>query len=254
MITRAGAKMSKSRGNTVSPAEIVERFGADSARTYICFMGPPERGGDWTDEGVEGVHRFLARLWRLGAEVAEAAESAPESEDAPAAEGAALALRRKAHWAIDKATRDFERGFQFNTVIAAVMELVNDSYRLKEDLFGEPAGVAALAFAARTAASLIQPFAPHLGCDVYERLSGGQRLNEQPWPQADPEMLESETVTVAVQVNGKLRDRIEAPAEASEDDLIELANASANVRRHLDGKEVVKRVVVPGRLVNLVVR
>ena len=254
MITRDGAKMSKSRGNTVSPAEIVERYGADSARTYICFMGPPERGGDWTDEGVEGVHRFLARLWRLGAEAAEAAEGAPVAEAAEGEEeGAALALRRKAHWAIDKATRDFERGFQFNTVIAAVMELVNEAYRLKQDLLGEPAGVAALGFAAATAASLIQPFAPHLGCEVYERLSG-ERVTEKPWPRADPKLLQSETVTVAVQVNGKLRDRIEAPTEASEADLIELANASDNVRRHLDGKEVVKRVVVPGKLVNLVVR
>ncbi len=249
MITRDGAKMSKSRGNTVSPAEIIERYGADSARTYICFMGPPERGGDWTDEGVEGVHRFLARLWRLAAEAAE-------GSDAPAddAEGAALELRRKAHWAIDKATRDFERGFQFNTVIAAVMELVNDAYRLKQGLHREAAGVAALVFAARTAASLIEPFAPHLGCEVYERLSGGERLTEQPWPQADPELLESETVTVAVQVNGKLRDRVEAPADASEAALVELANASPNVRRHLDGKEVVKQVVVPGKLVNLVAR
>ena len=134
-------------------------------------MGPPERGGDWTDEGVEGVHRFLARLWRLGLEVA--ALSTPGIEpDADRGEGNALALRRKAHWAIDKATRDFERGFQFNTVIAAVMELVNEAYRLKDGLAAEPAGVAVLSFAARTAASLIQPFAPHLGCEIYERLSG----------------------------------------------------------------------------------
>ena len=110
-------------------------------------MGPPERGGDWTDEGVEGVHRFLARLWRLGRRGRRRPPRAP-SADADAAEGDALALRRKAHWAIDKATRDFERGFQFNTVIAAVMELVNEAYRLKDGLPDEPAGVAALSFAA----------------------------------------------------------------------------------------------------------
>ncbi len=258
MITRDGAKMSKSRGNTVSPADYVERYGADSARTYICFMGPPERGGDWTDEGVEGVHRFLARLWRLGTEVAEAASGTHDAAgtDAAAVEagGEGLVLRRKAHWAIDKATRDFERDFQFNTVIAAVMELVNEAYRVKEALLGDPSGVAALVFAARTAASLIQPFAPHLACEVHERLSGGERLWEQPWPQADPALLQSETVTVAVQVNGKLRDRVEAPADASEAALLELANGSDNVRRHLEGKEVVKEVVVAGKLVNLVVR
>ncbi|MFN8159647.1 MAG: leucine--tRNA ligase [Solirubrobacterales bacterium] len=254
MITRDGAKMSKSKGNTVSPAEYVERFGADSARTYICFMGPPERGGDWTDEGVEGVHRFLGRLWRLSEEVGEGGAGIPlDSGAVREAGGEALALLRKSHWAVDKATRDFERGFQFNTVIAAVMELVNEAYRVKEAIAGDPGGDAALRFATITAASLIQPFAPHLACEVYEGLAGG-RLTEQPWPRAEPELLESETVTVAVQVNGKLRDRLEAPADAEGPELVGLAKASENVRRHIDGKEVVKEVVVPGRLVNLVVR
>jgi leucyl-tRNA synthetase len=163
MITRDGAKMSKSRGNTVSPAEYVQRFGADAARAYICFMGPPERGGDWTDEGVAGVSRFLARLWRLGEEVAEKSEDAdPEAE----VKGDALVLLQKAHWAIDKVTRDFERGFQFNTAISAVMELVNEAYRLKDSLYGEPAGDAAVRFATATAASLIFPFTPHLAAEV----------------------------------------------------------------------------------------
>ena len=144
MITRDGAKMSKSRGNTVAPSEYVERYGADTARTYVCFMGPPERGGDWTDEGVEGVGRFLARLWRLCEEVEERASG--EGSAAGASESAEVRdLIAKAHWAIDKVTRDFERGFQFNTVIAAVMELVNDAYRLKDDLFEGADGQAAAA-------------------------------------------------------------------------------------------------------------
>src|SRR6201999_4032231 len=113
MITRDGAKMSKSRGNTVSPAEYVERYGADTARTYVCFMGPPERGGDWSDEGVEGVNRFLSRLWRLCEEVEERT-SAGDWEAGAAGEGSRQ-LMAKAHWAIDKATHDFSRGFQFNT-------------------------------------------------------------------------------------------------------------------------------------------
>ena len=250
MITRDGAKMSKSRGNTVSPGEYVERYGADTARTYICFMGPPERGGDWSDEGVEGVSRFLSRLWRLCVEVEE--KGAGEAETA-GAEGDARALLAKAHWAIDKVTRDFERGFQFNTAIAAVMELVNDSYRLKDGLYGDPAGVAAVRFAAATAASLIFPFAPHLGAEVWERLNGS-RVWEQPWPEADSALLVSDTVTLIVQVNGKLRDRIEAGAGAPREELLRLARESEKVSRHLDGKEVVKEVVVPGKLVNLVVR
>ncbi|MET0559961.1 MAG: leucine--tRNA ligase [Solirubrobacterales bacterium] len=250
MITRDGAKMSKSRGNTVSPAEYVERYGADTARTYVCFMGPPERGGDWSDEGVEGVNRFLSRLWRLCEEVAERTE--------PGDAGAELAgegrdLLAKAHWAIDKATRDFQRGFQFNTVISAVMELVNDAYRLKDGLYGDSDGAAALRFATATAASLIFPFAPHLASEVYERLTG-ERVWEQPWPAADPELLRSDSVTIVVQVNGKLRDRIEVGADAAEGEVLAAARASEKVAVHLDGKEVVKEVFVPGKLVNLVVR
>jgi leucyl-tRNA synthetase len=250
MITRDGAKMSKSKGNTVSPAEYVERYGADTARTYVCFMGPPERGGDWSDEGVEGVNRFLSRLWRLCEEVGghEAAELDPAASADEVRE-----LLAKAHWAIDKVTRDFQRDFQFNTAISAVMELVNDAYRLKDGLYRDPAGVAAIRFATAAAASLIFPFAPHLGAEVWERLETG-KVWEEPWPVADPELLAGDTVTLVVQVNGKLRDRIEAAADASEAELLALAHESEKVRRHLDGKEVVKEVVVPGKLVNLVVR
>jgi leucyl-tRNA synthetase len=249
MITRDGAKMSKSRGNTVSPSEYVERYGADTARTYVCFMGPPERGGDWSDEGVEGVNRFLSRLWRLCEEVEgrEAGELDSEASDE------ARALLTKAHWAIDKVTRDFQRGFQFNTVISAVMELVNEAQRSKDTLYADPAGVAALRFAVSTAASLIFPFAPHLGAEVWERIEGG-RVWEQPWPEADPTLLASDTVTLVVQVNGKLRDRIEAAADAPREELLRLARESEKVERHLDGKEVVKEIVIPGKLVNLVVR
>ncbi|HEY8810103.1 MAG TPA: leucine--tRNA ligase [Solirubrobacterales bacterium] len=250
MITRDGAKMSKSKGNTVSPAEYVERYGADTARTYVCFMGPPERGGDWSDEGVEGVNRFLSRLWRLCGEVAERTEAA---EPGGAVKGDARQLLAKAHWAIDKVSRDFERGFQFNTAIAAVMELVNEAYRLKDGLHGEPDGDAAVRFATSTAASLIFPFAPHLGADIWQRLEGG-RLWETPWPLADPDLLTSDTVTLVVQVNGKLRDRIEAAADVSEAELLALARESEKVRHYLDGKEIVKEIVVPGKLVNLVVR
>ncbi len=154
MITRDGAKMSKSRGNTVSPAEYVERYGADTARTYICFMGPPERDADWADEGVEGVNRFLSRLWRLCEEVEP---RQVEELDAAAAKGDARTLLAKAHWTIDKVTRDFQRGFQFNTAIAAVMELVNEAYRLKDGLYESPGGTATVRFATATAASLASP-------------------------------------------------------------------------------------------------
>jgi leucyl-tRNA synthetase len=264
MITRDGAKMSKSRGNTVSPAEYVERYGADALRTYICFIGPPIKGADWQDEGVEGVFRFLARLWRLGREVEERTDAGGSTNGAA---GEARTLLAKTHWAIDKATRDIDPRFQFNTAIAAVMELVNEIYRVKDSLLDEtggssasPAepprtkiGSAAVRFATATSASLLFPFAPHLCSEIYEWLEG-ERVWEQPWPDADPALLERDTYQLVVQVNGKLRDRIEVESDASEDQLLEAARDSENVQRHLDGKEIVKEIVVPGRLVNLVVK
>jgi leucyl-tRNA synthetase len=250
MITRDGAKMSKSRGNTVNPAEYVDRFGADTLRTYICFMAPPIKGGDWSDEGAEGIFRFLSRLWRLGREVAERTE-AGGSVDGAAGETRELLV--KTHWAIDKVTRDIDPRFHFNTAISAVMELVNEIYRLKDGLYEDPAGAAAVRFATATSASLLFPFAPHLCTEVYEWLTR-ERVWEQPWPEADPELLERDTYMLVVQVNGKLRDRIEVESDAPEERLVELARASENVQRHLDGKAIVKEIVVPGRLVNLVVR
>jgi leucyl-tRNA synthetase len=250
MITRGGAKMSKSRGNVVSPSEYVERYGADALRTYICFIGPPDRDADWADEGVEGIQRFLARLWRLKEEViARTAAGGPVD----AASGDAGALLAKAHWSIDKVTRDIPHGFQLHTAIAAVMELVNDTYRYKDQLYGDPVGGAVVRFAVATAASLIFPFAPHLGAEVYEAIEG-TRVWEEPWPTADPAQLQTETFTLVVQINGKLRDRIEAAVDAPEEELLRLARESEGVRRHLDGKQVVKEIVVPNKLVNLVVR
>jgi leucyl-tRNA synthetase len=250
MITMDGTKMSSSKGNTVSAVETVDRYGADTARAYVCFLGPPERGGDWVGEGVEGVHRFLVRLWRLTREVVERTERTSTAGDARG--GPALELARKAHWAIDKVTHDI-REFQFHTAISAVIELVNDAYRLKGDLYGDPEGEAALRFATGTAASLIFPFAPHLGCEAYDALTG-ERVWERPWPEADQRMLTRDEITLVVQVNGKRRDQIDVGADTSEADLLELARASENVARHLDGREIVKEVVVPGRLVNFVVR
>jgi leucyl-tRNA synthetase len=256
MITRAGAKMSKSKGNTVNPQEYIERYGADAMRTYICFIGPAERDADWVDEGVEGVHRFLSRLWRLEREVSDRTKPATSSAPLPgvsrAVEGPARELLAKAHWAIDKVTRDLGN-FHLHTAIAAVMELVNDAYRLKDGLYGDETGEAMLRLATTTAASLISLFAPHLGAEVYERLTG-EHVWEQPWPEADRSLLERDTFTLILQVNGKLRDQVEAATDASESELLALARSSENVRRHLDGKEVVKEVVVPGKLVNLVVR
>ena len=248
MITRDGAKMSKSKGNVISPQPIIERYGADTARAYILFIGPPDQDADWSDEGVEGVHRFLGRLWRLAADVTDRAGRRAPDPNAGTGEGDDLELLRKVHWAIDKVTHDLADRFAFNTAISAVMELVNDASRRRETASDD-----VMHLAAATAASLIFPFAPHTGADAYELLTG-DRVWEQPWPAADPALLERDVVEVAVQVNGKLRDRIQAPRDASREQLEELAREQPNVVRHLEGHEVVKVVVVPGRLVNFVVR
>jgi leucyl-tRNA synthetase len=236
--------MSKSRGNVVSPTPLIERVGVDAVRSYVLFMGPPDQDAAWSDSGVEGVHRFLSRLWRLGAEVSELPDHpVPESP-----EGADLELLRKAHWAIDRVTRDMTGRFAFNTAIAAVMELVNESYRLRGS-----AGAGAQRFACATAASLIFPFAPHLGAEVYELLTGG-RVWEEHWPEADPALMERDTFELVCQVNGRVRDRVEVPTAASRDELEALARETRGVQAHLNGHEVVKVVVVPGKLVNFVVR
>ncbi len=245
MITREGAKMSKSRDNVISPSAYVERYGADTARCYVLFIGPPDQDADWSDEGVEGVHRFLARLWRMGVELGGSTEPAESPSDLRDTD---LAVVRKAHWAIEKVSGDMEGRFAFNTAIAAVMELVNQIYRVRES-----ASRAALRFATATAASLIFPFAPHCGSEVFELLTG-RRVWEEPWPEADAAVLESDSFELICQVNGKVRDRVRAPASAGREELEELARAAPNVRAHVDGHEVVKLVVVPGRLVNIVVR
>ncbi len=248
MITRDGAKMSKSKGNMVSPVSYVERFGADTARCYILFIGAPDQEADWTDKGVEGVHRFLGRLWRLGADVADMTGVQPLLGPLDAPAGDDLELMRKAHWAIDKVTNDMAGRFAFNTAIAAVMELVNEAYRRREAV-----SPATLHYAAATAASLIFPFAPHTGSDVFEMLTG-ERVWEQEWPEADLALLERDVIEIVVQVNGKLRDRIQASPTASREELEELARERPNVRTHIDGKQVLKVVVVPAKLVNFVVR
>jgi leucyl-tRNA synthetase len=244
MITRDGAKMSKSKGNVISPSTYVEKYGADTARCYILFIGPPDQDADWSDEGVEGVHRFLSRLWRLGVEAGPGGFEL----DAGALAGDDLELARKAHWAIEKVTSDMAGRFAFNTAISAVMELVNECYRRREAVAGET-----LRFAVATAASLVFPFAPHTASEVYELVSG-ERVWEQPWPSADRALLETDTFELVCQVNGKVRDRVTAPVSASREELEALARAQPNVRAHLDGHEVVKAIVVPGKLVNLVVR
>ena len=234
MIHKDGAKMSKSKGNIVDPLVFADRYGADAVRTFTLFLGPADQDMEWHDSGIEGVWRFLNKLWRVALEQAEK----------PRVEQPSGPLAQKAHQTIAKVTDDIDRRFAFNTPIAAVMELVNEIARAPDD--------PAARFAAETAVSLIQPYAPHIAEELWERL-GGERLWEAPWPEADPAMLERDTVEVVLQVNGKLRDRLQVPASIGEDELVALARASERVQAHLNGGEPRKTIVVPGKLVNFVV-
>ena len=239
MLHYRGAKMSKSKGNVVAPDEMVERYGAEAVRLYVLYMGPAEDDKEWQDAGIEGMFRFLGRLWRLGLEVVEAGPADGEPEGP---------LVRKTHETIAKVSDDIERRFQFNTPIAAVIELVNDTYVAKDD----PDQAAAVHFATETAVSLIQPYVPHIAEELWQRL-GHERLWSAEWPEADPALLERETFELVVQVNGRVRGRVEVPAGLDDDELVARAKELPRVAAHLDGKEVKNAIVVPGRLVNLVV-
>jgi leucyl-tRNA synthetase len=243
-----GTKMSKSAGNVISPAPIVERYGADAARCYILFIGPPDQDAAWNESSLAGVHKFLSRLWTRADALSREASAGP-AEQPVDPEGASLTLVRKANWAIEKVTGDMTGRFAFNTAIAAIMELVNEIYNPRN----AAADLDARRFATATAASLVFPFAPHLGAEVFEMLTG-RRVWEEPWPAADTAMLRADTFELVLQVNGKVRDRVEAPSGAARDELEAIALASPRVKAHLNGQQVVKVIVVPDKLVNIVAR
>jgi leucyl-tRNA synthetase len=233
-VKQGGSKMSKSRGNVTGPDQLIAAYGADATRLAILFLGPADQDMDWTPEGVEGQVRFVKRLWRVVGAAAEQPPS-PEGIDTP--------LARKAHETIARVSDDLDRRFVFNTPISAVMELVNDLSKAPDD--------PAARFAAETAVSLIQPYAPHVAEELWGKL-GHERLWAAAWPVADQRLLEHETVELVLQVNGKVRDRIQVPAGLSEAELVERARESEKVRAHLDGEEQ-RVVVVPDKLVNIVV-
>ena len=232
-VDMGGAKMSKSKGNVVSPDELVAMHGADALRLHILFIGPADARVDWQTDGLEGMSRFLRRLWRVSLDLAAQPETPAEGE-----------LAYKAHETIAKVTDDIGRRFAHNTAIAAVMELINEVAK-------DPAAPGAR-FAVETALSLIQPAAPHIAEELWERL-GHERLWEQAWPVADPAMLQRETFELVVQVNGKVRDRLQVPADLPEDELIARAKESPKVQAQLNGGEIRQTIVVPRKLVNLVI-
>ncbi|HDY70026.1 MAG TPA: leucine--tRNA ligase, partial [Actinobacteria bacterium] len=252
MIHYKGAKMSKSKGNVVNPDEHMDRYGADTLRLYILFIGPPELDVEWQDQGIEGAFRFLGRVWRLVNEVVEKVEPRRYANYANDHD-AAKKLVRKTNRTIAKVSADISERFHFNTAISAVMELVNDAYLTKDDLYRSEEGQGVLRFMAETVVKLLDPFTPHICSELWQRLDH-ERLWREPWPEADERYLEEETYELVVQVNGKLRDRVKVPSTAGNEELLKAARASDRVARHTQGKDIVKEIVVPGKLVNFVVR
>ncbi len=260
MVIKDGAKMSKSLGNTVSPDDMVARYGADSTRMYCLFAAPPDRELDWQENGVEGIHRFLSRVYRLVNRNAQ-----PDHPDwrkpvpadlTPTARG----LQRKLHQTIKRVTDDFQGRWHFNTCIAAMMELVNELYGAEErgaraSSPAEALPVALLAEVQRTLVLLLAPFAPYLAHELWTTLGeDASKLLRHSWPRFDPALAKEDEIELAVQINGKVRSRILVPADAPEDDIRQRALAEEKIRNGLDGKQVVQIRVVPGRLVNIVVK
>ncbi len=251
MVYKDGAKMSKSKGNVVTPDEIVEKYGADTGRLFILFASPPEKDLDWNDQGVEGCHRFLRRIWRLVEECKE--QFAAEKGAAEIASGE-LDLQRSVHATIKKVTCDIQERFNFNTAISAIMELVNAIYAYRQSAESIDHNHAVLLDALEKTVLLLAPFAPHLAEESWHTLGHTESVHRQEWPSYDPEKLLVDQVEVVLQINGKVRGRVTVPAGCPEEQLIEEAHRNERIGELLAGREVVKIIAVPGRLVNIVVR
>jgi leucyl-tRNA synthetase len=253
MVIKDGAKMSKSTGNVVSPDDMVARFGADSARMYSLFAAPPDRDLDWQEDGVAGVSRFLARVWRLANKYTPVARTA-NSEAVVAPSGISLKLLRKLHQTIAKITLDFEGRWHFNTCVAAIMELVNEIQATDAQLAAGEVPAAVVHELLRTLILLLAPFAPYLAAELWEELGEEGAVLRAPWPVSNPELAKEDEIEIPVQVNGKLVTVVRVAAGASAKDLETAALADEKVQARIAGKIVVKVIVVPRKLVNLVVK
>jgi leucyl-tRNA synthetase len=249
MIYKDGAKMSKSKGNVVGIDEMTDRYGADTARTFTLFIGPPDQDAEWSDAGVEGIFRFLGRLWRLFAAGGSIYRDGWRGELAGPLSPAAEGLRRKTHQTIRKVTQDIER-FHFNTAVSALMELVNVMGEAGD--WTAPAEQAAFSEALENLSLILAPLAPHLAEEFWQALGKTGSVCVAEWPAWDDAAAREVEVTIVVQVNGKVRDRLQVPADTPEAELRELARASERARAFYDGKTVRQVIVVPNKLVNIV--
>jgi leucyl-tRNA synthetase len=254
MVIKDGAKMSKNLGNVVSPDEMVARYGADAARLYSLFAAPPDRDLDWQDSGIEGIQRFLGRVYRFYLRNPPVETRLAASPSAETLSPEARAIQRKLHQTIKRVSDDFQGRWHFNTCIAAIMELVNEIYGAEEAIASGRVPASLVAEVQRSIALLLAPMAPYLAHELWEMAGEKSNLLKAPWPKYDPALAAEDEIEIPVQVNGKLRGLVVVPAGASEDQIKQAALADEKVRTALAGKQVVKVIVVPKKLVNIVVR
>ncbi|WP_027723158.1 leucine--tRNA ligase [Maridesulfovibrio zosterae] len=253
MVLKDGAKMSKSKGNVVDPNAMINRYGADATRLFILFASPPEKDLEWSDQGLEGASRFLNRIWRLAEDLegklAPIGACAKPSAELPSE---AKKLRRKEHETVSRASRDMENKFQFNTVIAASMELVNEIYSLKDKLVETEEGRFALSSAFSTVLAVLSPIAPHICEELWTTIGYKESIAGVAWPEFDESALVTDEMLIIVQVNGKMRGKLSFPASATKEEIEETALTHENITKHTDGKTIRKVIVVPGKLINVV--
>ena len=250
MVLKDGEKMSKSKGNIVSPEEIMANYGADTARLFILFTAPPERDLEWSDQGVEGSYRFLNRVWRLVNELKDTLPSSYRIEQSQLNKED-KELRFVLHNTIKKVYEDIEERSNFNTAISAIMELVNAIYHYKD---GKVLNENVLREAIENLIILLAPFVPHITEEMWQLIGKIDSVHEQPWPQCDKEALKREETEIVVQINGKVRDRMVLPIAAGKEEMEKEALQREKVKQFLEGKEIVKVIAIPKKLINIVVK
>ncbi|MDB5986444.1 MAG: leuS, partial [Nevskia sp.] len=255
-LTAAGmGTMSKSKNNGIDPQDIIDAHGADAVRLYMMFTAPPEQTLEWSDAGIEGAGRFLRRLWRLVADHIEttATQGAVPTLDAASLNAAQKDVRRKLHDTLAKVGDDFERRFSFNTAIAACMELSNLLHRFRESIATDPQSRAVMQEALEALVRMLAPIVPHIAHELWSALGHATPVIDAAWPVPDAAARIADTIALVVQINGKLRGKIEVPADAADDQVIAAALADDNVQKFMAGQTIRKQIVVKGKLVNFVV-
>ncbi|MFW6295376.1 MAG: leucine--tRNA ligase [Halanaerobium sp.] len=254
MVLKDGSKMSKSKGNVVDPKDILDEYGADTARLFILFASPPEKDLEWSDKGVEGADRFLNRVWRFVTENIEIIKTDNKDIKKEKLDKAGKNLNRTVHASIKKVTEDVGERLNFNTAISAVMELTNEVYSYLNDRKDEDINYALIKSAAENILLLLAPFAPFITDELWELIGHNNSIHEMSWPDYKESALEKEEITIVIQVNGKVREKISVDPDISEEEVKEKVLEEEKIQSYLEGNNLIKTIYVPGKLVNLVVQ